>query len=105
MTISSAYITNSVGNVYVSTGNTAVTWLSINNYSAAGNATANVHVVASGGSANTQNLIMTNVLVVTGDQMQIYVGNEKLILGNGDTIQAVANTSSILNAVVSYTSV
>lgn len=104
MAITSALITTSAANVYASVGNTAVTWLSITNYGA-GNATANVHVVPSGGSANVQNQIASAVEIVVGDTYQIYAGNEKLLLDNDDTIQAVANANTTLNAVTSYTSV
>jgi hypothetical protein len=104
MSTSSALITNSAGNIYVSSGNTAVTWLSINNYTA--NAvTANVHVVPTGGSANAQNQILTNLEVAGNDTYQIYAGNEKLILENDTAIQAVANANTSLNAVVSYTTI
>ena len=104
MAITSALITTSAANVYASVGNTAVTWLSITNYGVA-NATANVHVVPSGGSANVQNQIASAVEIVVGDTYQIYAGNEKLLLDNNDTIQAVANANTTLNAVTSYTSV
>jgi hypothetical protein len=39
-----------------------------------------------------------------GDTYQIYVGGEKLLLGNGDSIYATA-TANTLNAVVSYTTI
>jgi hypothetical protein len=104
MAITSALITTSAANVYASVGNTAVTWLSITNYGAA-NATANVHVVPSGGTANVQNQIISVIEIVAGDTYQIYAGNEKLLLGNDDTVQAVANANTLLNAVTSFTSV
>ena len=104
MTISTALITNSVANVYASSGNSAITWLSINSYGS-GNVTANVYVVPSGNSAGASNQILTNLLITEGDTYQIYSGGEKLLLGNNDTIKAVANTNGVLNAVVSYTSI
>lgn len=104
MTISTALVTTSVANVYVSSGNTAITWLTINNYTA-GNALANVHVVPSGSAANTENQILTNLEVTAADTYQLYTGGEKLLLGTGDTIQAVSNVNTTLNVVVSYTSI
>jgi hypothetical protein len=104
MTIATALIGNTTANIYASTGNSAITWLSINSYGS-GNVTANVYVVPSGGSAGAQNQILTNLLITEGDTYQLYAGGEKLLLSNNDTIKAVANTSSILNAVVSYTSI
>ena len=104
MTISTALVTTSAANVYASSGNTAVTWLTINNYTTS-NAVANVHVVPSGGSANAQNQILTNLEITANDTYQLYTGGEKLLLNNNDAIQAVANVNTTLNVVVSYTSI
>lgn len=102
MSISTANISTTGGNIYTSTGNTVVTWLSICN-ATAGNITANVHVLASGATANTMNTIMSNVLITSGDTYQIYTGNEKILLDNGGALYAVANANA-LSAVTSYTS-
>lgn len=104
MTISTSAIGNTVGNIYVSSGNTAITWLSINN-SSAGNVLANVYVVPTGDTAGTDNLILTNLDLAAGDTYQLYAAGEKLLLSNDDSIQVVANTGSALNTVVSYTSI
>lgn len=103
MATTSSLITTTGNTVYTSTGNTVITWLSITNYSS-GNATANVHVVPSAGSANAQNTIISNVLITAGDTLQLYTGNEKLILENNTFVVAVANANTALNAVTSYTS-
>lgn len=107
MATTSVLLTSNIANVYSnsSTSDVAITWLSITNYSASSNATANVHVVPGGGTANVQNQIFANLAFAPGDSYQIYVGNEKLILANNESIQAQANANTILNAVVSYTSV
>lgn len=98
----SSNVTTVGGNVYSSSGNTVITWLSICNTTAA-NITANVHVLPNSGSANAQNTIASNVLITAGDTYQIYAGNEKLILDNGAAVYAIANANS-LSAVTSYTS-
>ncbi len=103
MATTSSLITTTGNTVYSSSGNTVITWLSITNYST-GNVTANVHVVPSAGSANTQNTIISNVLITAGDSLQLYTGNEKLILENATAIFAVSNANTALNAVTSYTS-
>lgn len=105
MATTSALVSNVAANVYASSGNSAVTWMSINNYTASSNATANVHVVPSGETANVQNQILTNLEILAGDTYQVYAAGEKLLLEDGTAIQAVANTNSILNVVVSYTSI
>jgi hypothetical protein len=104
MSITTAAIGNSVSNVYVSGGNTAITWLVINNYTA-NTVTANVYAVPAGNSANTQNLILTNLELTGYETYQLYNAAEKLLLGNNDSIQIVANSAAKLNAVTSYTTV
>ena len=104
MSITTAAIGNTVSNAYVSGGNTAITWLAINN-STANTVTANVYAVPAGNSANTQNLILTNLEMTGYETYQLYNAAEKLLLSNGDSVQIVANTSGILNAVISYTAV
>jgi hypothetical protein len=102
MSITSSSVTTTGGNVYTSSGNTVITWLSICN-TTAGNLTANVHVLPSGASANVTNTIISNVLITGGDTLQVYMGNEKLLLDNGGAIYSIANANS-LSAVISYTS-
>jgi hypothetical protein len=103
MATTSALVTTTGGNVYTSSGNTVITWLSLTNYSGS-DVTANVHILPSGGSANTQNIVVANVAITAGDSLQLYVGNEKLILENSTTVYANCNVDSRLNAVTSYTS-
>lgn len=104
MSITTADITDSVSNAYVSGGNTAITSLTINNYTA-NTVTANLHAVPAGNSANTQNLILTNLELTGYETYQLYNAAEKILLGNDDSIQAVANSTGNLNIVTSYTSV
>lgn len=108
MTIQVANVTTAGNTVYTSTGNTAVTFLSLCNY---GNADVetNLYVVPSGGSAGNNNIVLTQLLLTasgngTGDTYQLYAGGEKLIFGNGDFVQVTANANSV-TAVVSYTSI
>lgn len=104
MSISTANITTSIANAYVSSGNTAVTFLSLANYSVS-NVTANVYVVPSGNAVGNLNVSVANILITTQDTYQFYAGNEKLILGNGDSIQVNAGADNSIAAVVSYTSI
>lgn len=103
MSISSVSVTTVGNTVYTSSGNTAITWLSLNNWGPA-NVTANIFAVPNGDSAGTTNQIAYSLLLQSGDTYQIYVGNEKLLLDNGDFIQADA-TANTVSAVTSYTSV
>lgn len=102
MSITTSAITSTTANIYASASSTAVTWLSLTNYESA-NVLANVFVVPSGATANTQNFILANILITAGDTYQLYQAGEKLLLDINDSVQA--NCSSNLAAVVSYTTI
>jgi hypothetical protein len=62
-------------------------------------------VVPSGSSATVSNQVLANLLITAGDTYQMYQAAEKLLLSNGDTVQANANTANAINTVVSYTTI
>jgi hypothetical protein len=106
MTIAVANVTTAGNTVYTSTGNTAITFLSLCNY---GNADAetNFYVVPSGSTAGNTNIVFTQLVLTaqgngTGDTFQVYAGGEKLLLGNGDFISVISNANTV-TAVTSYT--
>jgi len=101
MPIATGNVTSAATAVYTSSGNTAVTFLSICNYSA-GNVTANVFVVPNGGSAGNLTAVLTSLEIAANDTYQFYAGNEKLVLGNGDSVQANANVDNAVTTVTSY---
>jgi hypothetical protein len=103
MTIATANVTSAGNTVYTSTGNTAITFLSLCNYGAS-NVTANVFVVPSGGTAGNTNITIASLSLVTLDTYQLYVGGEKLLLGNGDTVQ-VSSSANTVTAITSYTTI
>ena len=103
MTIAVGNVTTSASAIYTSSGNTVVTFLSICNYSIT-DAVANVWVVPNGSSAANTNAVIKTLAIGNTDTYQFYVGNEKLVLGNGDTIQVDASANNLLTTVVSYTS-
>ena len=105
MTITTQVISNTVvGNtVYTSGGNTAITWLSLNNWGPA-NVTANVFVVPNSNSASTNNQILYALSISSGDTYQLYNAGEKLLLGAGDFVQVIA-TANTVTAVTSYTTI
>jgi hypothetical protein len=104
MTIATGNVGSSAGNAYVSSGNTAITFMSICNHTA-GNVIANVWVVPSGNSVDVSNQVLANLLITAGDTYQMYQAAEKLLLGNGDTVQANANAANAISTVVSYTTI
>ena len=104
MTIATANVTTVAGNTYISSGNTAITFMTLCNYSA-GNVVANVWVVPSGGSAGNLNSILSQIEIAANDTYQLYAGGEKLLLGNGDSVRANANANNSISTVTSYTTI
>ena len=104
MTIQVGNVTTSAASVYTSVGNTAITFLSLCNYSA-GNVAANVFVVPSGNSAGNTNIIINNINITVGDTYQLYAGAEKLLLNNGDSVHVNASANTAITTVTSYTSI
>lgn len=109
MSIQVANVTSSGTTVYTSTGNTAVTFLSLCNYSAS-NVAANVHVVPSGNTASSDNIVLVGLELTasgnaTGDTYQFYSGGEKLLLNNGDFIHVQATANNAITTVTSFTSI
>ena len=104
MTIQVGNVTTSAASVYTSVGNTAITFLSLCNYTA-GNVAANVFVVPSGGTPSNTNVIINNINITVGDTFQLYAASEKLLLNNGDSVQVDANANNAITAVTSYTSI
>ena len=104
MTISVANITTSTSNAYVSGGNTAITFMSLCNYSAS-NVIANVYVVPSGNSAGNTNIVMASLPLSTLDTYQFYAGGEKLLLGAGDSVQVNCSANNAVTVTTSYTTI
>lgn len=109
MTIQVANVTTSGTTVFTSVGNTAITFLSLCNYSAS-NVAANLHVVPSGNTAGSDNIVLVGLELTasgnaTGDTYQLYSGGEKLLLSNGDFVVVQATANNAITTVTSYTSV
>lgn len=104
MPITTYNVLTTPGSAYVSAGNTAVTFMSLANYSAA-NILANVYAVPSGDTASNNNIILNSIELQTLDTYQLYVGNEKLLLSNGDAIQVDASANASVTVVTSYSEI
>ena len=102
MSITVANVTTTTANVYVSGGNTAITFLSLCNYGAS-NVTANVYVVPAGNSAGNTNIVLASLPITTLDTYQFYAGMEKLLLSNGDTVQVDCSANNAITVTTSYT--
>lgn len=104
MPIALGNVTTSVANVYVSAATSAVTFMSITNYSL-GNVIANVFAVPNGSAAGPETVILAELELASMDTYQLYAGGEKLVLSIGDSIQADANVNNAVTTVTSYTEV
>ena len=109
MSIKVNSLTTTANAVYTSSGNTVITSLTLCNYSN-GNVTANLFVVpyfvanASPGTPSDLNIALSNVLIASGDTLQMYVASEKILLGPGDAICCNASSNTAITSVTSYTS-
>lgn len=101
MSIALANVLTTGSNAYISSGTTAVTFLSLCNYSGS-NVTANVHVVPSGNTVSNLNLTISTLEIAALDTYQFYVGPEKLVLDNGDSIVVDCSANNAVTTVVSY---
>jgi hypothetical protein len=102
MPIALGNLSTSTANIYVSSGNTAVTFLSLCNHSA-GNVVANVFVVPSGDTASTLNMVLSSIELAANDTYQFYAGGEKLLLSNNDAVAANCDSPGNISTVTSYT--
>lgn len=110
MAIKTYSVTTTANAIYTSSGNTVISSLTLCNFST-GNVTANIFVVpynisnAAPGTPSNVNISLANVLITTGDTLQMYIAAEKIILGSGDTICCNASSNTAITAITSYTGV
>jgi len=99
MAIAQQLVSNSATTIYTSSGNSATTVIFFMNDDASAR-TLDVYVVPNGGSAGTSTQIIKNLSI---DAADTYILNiEKIVLSNGDTIQATASAINSIYATVSY---
>jgi len=99
MALSQTTLTTSASAVYTSTGNTAISTMYLCNYSAS-DRTVTIYLVQSGSFATNVNIIYKDVPIAAGDTY--IIDTERLILGNGDSVQALASAVSSITMTVSY---
>lgn len=104
MTIQVANVTTTTASVYTSSGNTAITFLSLCNYSAS-NVSANVYVVPNGGAIGNSTIVLSTLGITSHDTYQLYAGGEKLLLGNGDSVQVNCSANNAITVSTSYTTI
>ena len=103
MTIAVGNVTSAGNIIYPSVGNTAITYLALCNYSAS-NVTANIYVVPNGQTIGNSNMLVSSLNIQANDTFFLYTAAEKLILGNGDSVQSIVSANTVTST-VSYTSI
>lgn len=100
MSIQSTALDTSVGNIYVANGaqGNVVSVAYFCNRSAS-TTSFTVHLVPNGGTADANNVVYSNKTLTAGDTYILEL--EKIILANGDMIQASANTANSIVSTVS----
>jgi hypothetical protein len=99
MTIQNTLLTTVPSSVYTSTGNSAVTSVYFCN-SGATAVNFSVWAVPNGSTANINTRIYNNIQLASADTYVLDV--EKLILGNGDSVQANATANTSISTTLSY---
>ena len=99
MAIQNTTLTSTAQNLLPTSGVRAVTAVYFqNNHSGA--VSVDIHVIPSGTTAANSNRIYKEVSIATGDTL--IISTEKIILANGDMIQAVASVGSSIHATLSH---
>jgi|APSaa5957512622_1039677.scaffolds.fasta_scaffold109038_2 hypothetical protein len=104
MTIETSSVGTSNTTVYTSTGNNAITLITLCNYSI-GNETVSVHIVPSGDGVGDDNIMLKDLPITSGDTYVIYQGGEKILLEDGDLVNVIASGASAITAITSYVAI
>lgn len=99
MAITNTSLTTVISNIHVSSGNTVVSAMYFCNYGAS-TVYFNLYAVPSAGSAGTSTQLYNSIQLAAGDTY--VVDWEKVVLGNGETLQANATANSAVTATISY---
>ena len=104
MSINTTAVANSNTIVYTSTNGSAITNLTLCNYSAS-NVTISLHVVPNGATATDANIMLKDLTITAGDTYVLYGGAEKLLLDNGDFVSVICSANTSVTAITSYTAI
>jgi hypothetical protein len=99
MAIAQQTVGNTATTLYTSSGVTATTAIYFMNDDVS-SVTIQIHVVKDGDVASTSNKIVKDLSITAADTYVI--DTERLILEDGDSIQASASTDAVVHATLSY---
>ena len=102
MAIVNTSLATSAANIYASSGNSVVVTVYLCNTDTVAH-TVNMYLIPAAGTASSSNQIIKNLSIAASDT---YIMNtERLVLSNGEMLQADANANAVVTATVSYTGV
>ena len=104
MSITTTAVGSSNTTIYTSTNSTAITNLTLCNFSNA-NVTISLHVVPNGTVVTTSNMMLDTLTITAHDTYVLYGASEKLLLDNGDFINVICSSASAVTAIVSHTAI
>lgn len=102
MALSQLTLTTSASAIYTSGGNSAVTTMYLCNYSGT-DRTVTIYLVPPAGTAGNSNIIYKDVTIVAGDTY--IIDTERLVLANGESVQALASANTSVTMTVSFVGV
>lgn len=102
MAITNATITQTVGSIFTSLGNTAITTAYLCNVTGSP-ITCNLYLLANGATLATNCQIYSNLSIAAFDTYVLEW--ERILLSNGDSLQANASTNTGLVTTVSFTGI
>jgi hypothetical protein len=102
MAILNSSLATSAANIYASSGNSVVVTVYLCNTDTVARS-VNMYLVPTAGTASSSNIIIKDLVIAPSDT---YIMNtERLVLANGEMLQADANANAVITATVSYTGV
>ena len=101
MAISTSNVAAAPATIIVSSGDTAITFMSLCNHGAT-TVLCDIHIIPNGDLSSINNLLITDLEIIAGDTFILYQGGEKILLGNGDYVQVVSDTPNVVSVVTSF---
>jgi hypothetical protein len=104
MAIANTVVDSAPTDVYVSAGETAITFLSMCNYSA-NTVSVDLYLIPTGSTVSNASLFLKGLEITESDTYELYHAAEKLILSNNDKIVAVASAPNAVAVSISFVKV
>lgn len=102
MAVTTTKLLATTSNVYVSSGNTVISTMHFCNTDTV-DRTFSLYVVGSGGTANANTIVYSNVVIPPSDTYVI--SKEPFVFQNGDFMAASGNVANVIITTVTYASV